>query len=186
MTDSDAAIALEMSVPDVDAIAKMSSSQLTAYWDKQRADAAWNAKLFSGDGNARKILNAYEDRKDQLATAASLVDAAADPSAPQPPAGGMLRNGVSKRDEIVGVQDQLALGGSIEEAVEFEVGEAMLPPADFAVVERQVVARCLNNPDFVKRYLSGDPEARLTMDRWHRIAVTSRPLPPIPTTGIAR
>ena len=64
---SDAAIALEMAAPpEVDAVAKMSAGQLDVFWDKQQADAAWNAKLVSGDGNARKILDAYMVRKDQL------------------------------------------------------------------------------------------------------------------------
>jgi hypothetical protein len=185
---SDAAVTLEVAPPpDVEAIAKMSSSQLTAYWDRQRADAAYGAKLTSGDGNAQKILRAYVERKDQLATAESLIDAAADPNTPLPRDGGANnKSGMSKRDEVVGVQWQLEGGASLEEVAEFEVGEAMVPPEDFHNLERQVNARCINNPEFTKRYLAGDPEARAIMDRWHRIAVTSRPLPPMPTTGIAK
>ena len=184
---SDAAIALEMAAPpEVDAVAKMSAGQLDAFWDKQQADAAWNAKLVSGDGNARKILDAYMVRKDQLKTAGSLIDAAQDPNVPLPPDGGMLRNGVSKRNEIEGARAMLEAGATVEEVAEFEVGEAMVPPEDFRNLERQVSARCINNLEFTKRYLAGDPDARAIMDRWHRIAVTSRPMPAAPVFGIPR
>ena len=184
---SETAVALEMApAPDVEAAAKMSPGQVDVELGKFGADAAAYSKLFSGDGQATKLFHALIERREQLATAESLIAAAADPNQPLPPGGEMLKNGVSKRDEITGVQDQLALGGSIEEVVEFEIGEPYVGPGDFAILERQVEGRLLKSPEFVKRYLAGDPEARLTMDRWHRIAVTSRPLPPLPRYGLAR
>jgi hypothetical protein len=182
---SDAAVTLEVAPPpEVDAMAKMSTPQLAAFWAKQTTNE-WNAKLFSGDPSALKILRAYEERKDQLATGESLIDAARDPNQPQPVAGGPNKNGMSKADEVLGVQWQLEAGASLEELAEREAGAAFVGPERYWEVERDVRA-LLRSPEFTKHYLAGHPVARKMMDEWHWTKVTSQPWPAMPRFGIAK
>ena len=65
----------------------------------------------------------------------------------------MLRNGVSKRNEIEGARAMLEAGATVEEVAEFEVGEAMVPPEDFPILSANVSARCINNLEFTKRII---------------------------------
>ena len=180
MTDSAAANALEMS-SDVNVDA-MTSQQAATKLAELGQQTEWRDKLLSGDGRTTKLFQQLTEKRSQTATAESLIAAAADPNAPQPRDGGANNKaGMSKRDEVQEVQWHLATGASLEEAAEWQIGEAMVSPSDFQAIERTVRAQ-LENPDFAKDYLAGKPYARAIMDRWHRIAVLSRPLPP--TTAI--
>ena len=184
---SDTAIALEISPPpEVEAMAKMSPPQLDAFWDKQKVDEAFNAKLFSGDGNALKILRAYQDHKFNAEEAApTIIAAAADPSAPQPvPGGANNRSGVSKANEVAGAAHLLDKGVPLEAVGEYELrsadGKPMVSPERFFAHER-LYNRCRQTPGFLQH-----PAAEMLMLTFGMLSTTSRPLPPVPTLGVVK
>ena len=174
------------SLPSSDDVQKMSGAQAGAKLNELGAQQDFRNKLFAGDGKTAELFRQLAEKRSQDEVATSLIDAAADPNVPLPPGGGPNKNGMSRRDEIEAARWMLSDGATPAEAAEFEIGLAMVSPQDFHTIERSVRARALGNPEFVKRYLGGDPEARALMDRWHRIATLSRPWPAAPTTGIVR
>jgi hypothetical protein len=90
----------------------------------------------------------------------------------------------SPADLKVGVRGLLENGLSPGAISELLKNEPVVTPEDFEFIRREFSVRCLGNREWTQKLLSGDLEARRQLLAWHTIAITSRPAPWGPVTGV--
>ena len=159
--------------------AALSPDQATSWLEQLGQRTDWRDKLLRNDGATRKLFDALVQKRSESDLAAQIV---ADADVLPPPGGATNNAGLSPYDVKTGVQSLLADGLTPGTIVELLHNAPVVTPEDFKIIEREFRVKCLGNAEWTQKLLAGDLDTRRQLLAWHTISITSRPLPPTPTS----
>lgn len=175
--------ATSASLPTIDDVQKMSSSQASAAKAAVLAQQEISSKYLSGHVASRQLVETLVDREINGDVAEVIATVAASSAALPLPGGANDADGLSYRDRVEGARWLVDDGLGADEVAEYYSGRAQVPPEDYPKVKREL-DYCRNHPEISKRWLAGDPDVKRYMLRLHMILQRSRPLPEAPTVGV--